>query len=593
MATSITSAIATQNAAGEVTSVVITGTSDECRGFLTIQIFDVNAGELIASGNAPYDGATWTKTLEVPDDIAPGQLSCDQDLQIQLFCHDQGNITQLGLVPDVVTVDCQTGACAVTINSAVGVASVGGGGLDQLTISGTATGCTSVRVEAIPVQDPSISITKDVVVTNGQWSVIFAPLDTGVGTKLKAFNCNEQTDISVTCLDTRDCAATSRLTVSCGADCFVDIDIDIIRSSDGQNLGTSNVTCDEADSGNYSLQVSGPAGSQITVIRWTESNSITDTQTPIEDDAGIVITSNPLGVNITYPTDQATNFTYSALVRDENGCIGMASATFSCGGDTDEDPNAPVDCVVSRWGPWSRCTNGVQRRTRRIVRRPRNGGRRCPALEETRRCPPERIDCEVSEWSDWSRCRDHRQRRTRQIVTPPQNGGEICPPLEETRRCGEENGICDPCCIWNWINIGLFIITAIVVLVTCCMLDATVWTAVGDFLTGGALTPVLAALTTADIVMLSFSAGLLLACLVSWFFWLVFCLPNNPNACRMLADLMIALSLIVSLTFILIWVFLGFALLGCAAGAVVDFAWFGMILAITTLIYTALGCFDD
>lgn len=48
----------------------------------------------------------------------------------------------------------------------------------------------------------------------------------------------------------------------------------------------------------------------------------------------------------------------------------------------------PVDCVVSPWGPWSECVEGVQTRTRTVLVSPQNGGASCPDLIETRECSP-------------------------------------------------------------------------------------------------------------------------------------------------------------------------------------------------------------
>lgn len=52
---------------------------------------------------------------------------------------------------------------------------------------------------------------------------------------------------------------------------------------------------------------------------------------------------------------------------------------------------------------------------------------------------PPPVDCEVSEWTPWSKCsvscgRGHKY-RTRYIKVPPQNGGAACPHLEHKRKC--------------------------------------------------------------------------------------------------------------------------------------------------------------
>lgn len=52
---------------------------------------------------------------------------------------------------------------------------------------------------------------------------------------------------------------------------------------------------------------------------------------------------------------------------------------------------------------------------------------------------PPPVDCEISEWTPWSKCsvscgRGHKY-RTRYIKVPPQNGGAACPHLEHKRKC--------------------------------------------------------------------------------------------------------------------------------------------------------------
>ncbi len=591
MATIVSSAVAAQDAAGNIVSLVLAGTSDDCPGgTLTIQVFDANSGDMLAFGNAPFDGTNWLKTLTVPDDIAADQIACGQALQVTLSCRQGTVTTAIGVSLNTADVQCES-ACVIAVGTATGIPAVGATGLDQLTIVGTATGCTSVRVVAVPTgANEAVGI--DVTVSNGQWTAIFVTGAPGVGTNLKAFRCNRDIDVTATCNDGSGCSTIARLSVGCGTDCIVDVALEITRTSNGRRLDTSNPTCEIAGNGDYNLRAVGPAGSSITVIQWTESNSGSDGPTVLQDVAGTNITANPLTVAIAYPTDAAVNFTYTALVRDGQGCLGAASATFSCGGDLDGNPNAPVACVVSEFSNWGPCINGQQRRTRSVVTPPRNGGAACLALEQTRACPPVAVDCEVSAWSNWSPCVDGTRRRTREVVTPPSNDGRPCPALEETPRCGG-SGICDACCIWNWINIGLFVVTAIFIVGTLCILDAAVVAAIAAIASGGTLAPVFAALTTAEVVLLWVCVGLLLAGLLSWLVWLIVCLPNNPNACSMLQTLMIALSTIVALSFVLALILAAVAAVGCALGAVIDFAWFGLLLSITTLIYTALGCFDQ
>jgi semaphorin 5 len=67
----------------------------------------------------------------------------------------------------------------------------------------------------------------------------------------------------------------------------------------------------------------------------------------------------------------------------------------------------PVDCQVSAWTPYTKCSascgGGVAARTRTITTQPLHGGRACPELHETKACathscPP---PCQVSDWSAW------------------------------------------------------------------------------------------------------------------------------------------------------------------------------------------------
>jgi hypothetical protein len=109
----------------------------------------------------------------------------------------------------------------------------------------------------------------------------------------------------------------------------------------------------------------------------------------------------------------------------------------------------PVDCVVSEWGPWSECIDGVQTRTRTVVTPASNGGDPCPALEETRECC-EPVDCVVSEWSEWTECIDNVRSRTRTVITPASCGGVECPALVELEEC--DPGLPVNCQVSDWSN---------------------------------------------------------------------------------------------------------------------------------------------
>ena len=97
------------------------------------------------------------------------------------------------------------------------------------------------------------------------------------------------------------------------------------------------------------------------------------------------------------------------------------------------------------------CNGGKQRRTRNIENERRKGSHfgkdECPALEETRTCNTMHCgnDCVVEPWGFWSKCSapcgGGIKVRTRAILSPPikgVQGGKACPALEETKACNEK-----------------------------------------------------------------------------------------------------------------------------------------------------------
>jgi hypothetical protein len=64
-------------------------------------------------------------------------------------------------------------------------------------------------------------------------------------------------------------------------------------------------------------------------------------------------------------------------------------------------PCCPVDCVVSKWGPWSEpCIDGMKTRTRSYVTYPECGGASCPSCmieHDVCTSPPIPGECEFGE----------------------------------------------------------------------------------------------------------------------------------------------------------------------------------------------------
>merc|ERR1719412_835969 len=50
----------------------------------------------------------------------------------------------------------------------------------------------------------------------------------------------------------------------------------------------------------------------------------------------------------------------------------------------------PVDCLMSAWSGWSKCTkdceSGVEAKTRSVLTKPKNGGKGCDSVQEERPC---------------------------------------------------------------------------------------------------------------------------------------------------------------------------------------------------------------
>lgn len=105
----------------------------------------------------------------------------------------------------------------------------------------------------------------------------------------------------------------------------------------------------------------------------------------------------------------------------------------------------PVDCKLSPWHPWSRCTRtcgtGLQTATRDITQQPANGGAICGDVYKFRRChtTPCPVDCQMSPYGEWSTCSAScaggKTVRKRTALVSAQYSGKACPHAEEERDC--------------------------------------------------------------------------------------------------------------------------------------------------------------
>jgi len=121
----------------------------------------------------------------------------------------------------------------------------------------------------------------------------------------------------------------------------------------------------------------------------------------------------------------------------------------------------PIDCVLSAWSGWSKCTkdceSGVQGKTRSILTKPKNGGVACDAVQEDRPCNTGSCDrdCTLVDWTEWAPCSmacgGGRTTRTRKVLVPIRGQGK-CPTKAavdrlEDKVCNAQDCIGDEVCI--------------------------------------------------------------------------------------------------------------------------------------------------
>ena len=105
----------------------------------------------------------------------------------------------------------------------------------------------------------------------------------------------------------------------------------------------------------------------------------------------------------------------------------------------------PVNCKLSGWESWTGCSTtcggGVSKRTRSEEISPSFGGWPCGRKTETRACNVQHcpVNCVVSRFASYSRCSvtcgGGARVRMRSIVEPSAFGGDPCPHREEQQRC--------------------------------------------------------------------------------------------------------------------------------------------------------------
>jgi len=107
----------------------------------------------------------------------------------------------------------------------------------------------------------------------------------------------------------------------------------------------------------------------------------------------------------------------------------------------------PIDCRMSMWSGWSKCTaeceGGLQSQTRSIRVKPRNGGESCNTVEESRACNTMSCDrdCVLQAWTKWTPCSvacgGGFQEHFRHVLIPTRGEGR-CPTETSAYRYGKQ-----------------------------------------------------------------------------------------------------------------------------------------------------------
>eukprot|EP00747_Dinoflagellata_sp_TGD_P133951 gnl/TRDRNA2_/TRDRNA2_175267_c2_seq53.p1 gnl/TRDRNA2_/TRDRNA2_175267_c2~~gnl/TRDRNA2_/TRDRNA2_175267_c2_seq53.p1 ORF type:complete len:982 (-),score=253.26 gnl/TRDRNA2_/TRDRNA2_175267_c2_seq53:60-3005(-) len=134
-------------------------------------------------------------------------------------------------------------------------------------------------------------------------------------------------------------------------------------------------------------------------------------------------------------------------------------------GSEEQKTAEATDCEVGKWVPGecsspcdAKMKGGLQTLTREVITANTEYGHACPALTWTKKCNEVKcpIDCKVSSWSGWSKCTKECgggvESRNRKLIVKPKDGGQSCDSLQESEACNSFS--CDrDCTLKKWTKL--------------------------------------------------------------------------------------------------------------------------------------------
>eukprot|EP00747_Dinoflagellata_sp_TGD_P133940 gnl/TRDRNA2_/TRDRNA2_175267_c2_seq43.p1 gnl/TRDRNA2_/TRDRNA2_175267_c2~~gnl/TRDRNA2_/TRDRNA2_175267_c2_seq43.p1 ORF type:complete len:740 (-),score=168.41 gnl/TRDRNA2_/TRDRNA2_175267_c2_seq43:55-2226(-) len=134
-------------------------------------------------------------------------------------------------------------------------------------------------------------------------------------------------------------------------------------------------------------------------------------------------------------------------------------------GSEEQKTAEATDCEVGKWVPGecsspcdAKMKGGTQTLTREVITANTKYGHACPALAWTKKCNEIKcsVDCKVSRWSGWSKCSKECgggvESRSRSLLVKPKDGGRACDSLSESQPCNSFS--CDrDCTLKKWTKL--------------------------------------------------------------------------------------------------------------------------------------------